>query len=161
MLGARRALLVRWTGVLCALTLFAQSAHAHTPAGDATGFLSGLRHPLSGLDHVLAMIAVGLWGAQLGSPAIWLLPVTFPMVMAFGGLLGLLGVPLPGVEFGIAGQDGLLYSIGFVIATGCLHGVGIGIGALHRWEWGQRVMRLAGATVAAGGAVFLWKAIAR
>mgnify|MGYP000291452778 CR=1 FL=1 len=48
------------------------------------------------------MVAVGLWGAQLGAPAIWLLPVTFPMVMAFGGFLGLVGIPLPGVEVGIA-----------------------------------------------------------
>ena len=73
-------------------------AFAHTRGGEATGFLSGLSHPVSGLDHILAMIAVGLWGAQLGPPAIWLLPVTFPMVMAFGGTLGLLGVKLPGVE---------------------------------------------------------------
>ena len=51
---------------------------------------------------MLAMIAVGLWGAQLGAPAIWLLPVAFPMVMAFGGMLGLMGVPLPGTEIGIA-----------------------------------------------------------
>lgn len=58
---------------------------------------------MSGLDHVLAMVAVGLWGAQLRAPAVWLLPVTFPMVMAFsGGMLGLLGVALPGAEIGIA-----------------------------------------------------------
>ena len=55
---------------------------AHTQTGQAQGLLTGLRHPASGLDHVLAMIAVGLWGAQLGAPAIWLLPVTFPMIMA-------------------------------------------------------------------------------
>jgi urease accessory protein len=48
------------------------------------------------------MLAVGLWGAVLGPPALWVLPVAFPMVMAFGGLLGLLGVPIPGVEIGIA-----------------------------------------------------------
>ena len=51
---------------------------------------------------VLAMVAVGLWGAQLRAPAIWVLPVAFPMVMAFGGMLGLMGVPLPGTEYGIA-----------------------------------------------------------
>jgi urease accessory protein len=77
-------------------------ASAHVEAGHAEGFLAGLNHPISGLDHVLAMVSVGLWGAQLGAPAIWLLPVTFPLVMAFGGFLGLLGVPLPGVEIGIA-----------------------------------------------------------
>ena len=76
--------------------------------GQATGFLTGFLHPISGLDHVLAMVAVGLWGAQLGAPAIWVLPVAFPLVMAFGGFLGLLGVPLPGVEFGIAASAILL-----------------------------------------------------
>jgi urease accessory protein len=75
---------------------------AHIQGGEATGLLSGLQHPVSGLDHVLAMVAVGLWGAQLGAPAVWLLPVTFPMVMAFGGILGLMGVALPGIEVGIA-----------------------------------------------------------
>src|SRR5262245_55704212 len=77
-------------------------ALAHTTGGEAAGLLAGLGHPVSGLDHVLAMIAVGLWGAQLGAPALWLLPVTFPMVMALGGMLGLLGIPVPGVEMGIA-----------------------------------------------------------
>ena len=63
-------------------------AWAHTEEGRAEGLLAGLHHPISGLDHVLAMVSVGLWGAQLGAPAVWLLPVTFPMVMAFGGMLG-------------------------------------------------------------------------
>ena len=78
------------------------SAFAHAQVGEATGFLTGFLHPLTGLDHIIAMVAVGLWGAQLGAPAIWMLPVTFPMVMAFGGFLGLIGVPIPGVEIGIA-----------------------------------------------------------
>ena len=75
---------------------------AHDQTGAARGFLTGFLHPLSGLDHVVAMIAVGLWGAQLGPPALWLLPITFPMVMAVGGFLGLVRVALPGVEIGIA-----------------------------------------------------------
>ncbi len=70
--------------------------------GQLNGLLAGLLHPVSGVDHVLAMVAVGLWGAQLGAPAIWLLPLTFPLVMAFGGALGLMGMPLPGAEIGIA-----------------------------------------------------------
>ena len=78
------------------------AAWAHVESGQAGGLLSGFSHPVSGLDHVLAMIAVGLWGVQLGSPAVWLLPVAFPMMMAFGGMLGLMGIPLPGVEIGIA-----------------------------------------------------------
>ena len=64
--------------------------------------MSGLLHPVLGWDHVAAMVAVGLWGAFLGSPALWLLPVVFPLVMAVGGALGLAGVNLPGVEIGIA-----------------------------------------------------------
>lgn len=75
--------------------------HAHSEAG-AGGFPSGFMHPLHGLDHMAAMIAVGLWGAYLGAPAVWLLPVTFPAVMALGGALGIMGVPLPSVETGIA-----------------------------------------------------------
>lgn len=77
-------------------------AWAHEETGQAAGFLAGLSHPVSGLDHVLAMVAVGFWGAQLGAPALWALPVAFPMVMAVGGMLGLMGIPIPGVEIGIA-----------------------------------------------------------
>ena len=84
------------------LLVLAMPAFAHVQQGQAQGLVTGLLHPVSGLDHVLAMIAVGLWGAQLGRPAAWVLPVTFPMVMAFGGFLGLVGIPLPGVEAGIA-----------------------------------------------------------
>jgi len=197
-----------WDRLTRPLTVFllllscAPSALAHPQKGEAVGFLTGFRHPISGLDHVLAMVAVGLWGAQLGSPAIWLLPVAFPMVMAVGGMLGLMGVPIPGIEYGIAlsaillgaavmfevrpplgvaaalvgffaifhghahgtelppGQSALLYSMGFVIATGCLHAVGIGIGTVHRWAWGKIALRVAGAMVAVGGAFFMWKAMA-
>ena len=64
--------------------------------------MGGLAHPVLGPDHVVAMVAVGLWGAFLGPPAIFLLPVVFPLVMALGGVLGILGIALPGVEVGIA-----------------------------------------------------------
>ncbi len=74
-------------------------AHSGSMSG---GFVGGFAHPLFGPDHVVAMVAVGLWGAFLGVPAIWLLPVVFPLVMAAGGVLGILGVPLPAVETGIA-----------------------------------------------------------
>lgn len=93
---------MRYRAVAFLLLLAAAPALAHVQQGQAAGFLTGLAHPVSGLDHVLAMVAVGLWGAQLGRPAIWLLPVTFPMMMALGGFLGLVGIPLPGVEPGIA-----------------------------------------------------------
>ncbi len=178
------------------------SALAHVERGQATGFLSGLQHPWSGLDHVLAMIAVGLWGAQLGNPAMWLLPVTFPMVMSIGAMMGLLGISLPGIEIGIAvsaillgtmvlgevrpklivaallvgffaifhghahgtelpaGQSGLLYSMGFVIATGCLHSIGIMIGLIHRWPTGRLALRIAGVFISVMGVTFLWRALA-
>jgi urease accessory protein len=122
--------------------------------------------------------------------------------MAIGGMLGLAGVPLPGVEIGIAvsavllgamvltasrpplwiaaaivaffavfhghahgtelpeGQSGVLYSMGFVFATGGLHAAGIAIGLVHRWPWGRALLRSAGAVVAIGGLGFLWRAIA-
>ena len=177
-------------------------ALAHEQQGQAAGFVTGVLHPVSGLDHVLAMVAVGLWGAQLGAPAIWLLPVTFPLMMAFGGFLGLVGVPLPGVEIGIAasaillgtmvalqarpplalaallvaffavfhghahgtelpaGQSGLLYSVGFVVATGFLHAIGISIGLIHRWVAGRVVLRGAGVVVLLAGGFFLLRAVA-
>jgi urease accessory protein len=177
-------------------------AQAHAESGAASGLLAGLAHPVSGLDHVLAMIAVGLWGAQLGRPAIWLLPVVFPIVMALGGFLGLIGVPLPGLEIGIAlsavalglmvasaarppmwvaaalvgvfavfhghahgtelpeGSSGVLYSIGFVVATGSLHAAGVGTGMVQRWPSGRTALRLAGGLVLLAGGWFLWRALA-
>lgn len=84
------------------LLLAPMIAHAHSETGVVGGFLSGFLHPLTGVDHIVAMVAVGIWGAFLGAPAMWLLPVIFPLVMAFGGALGILGLPLPGVEAAIA-----------------------------------------------------------
>ena len=81
---------------------FAAPASAHTGTGLAGGFQSGFLHPLSGFDHLLAMVSVGLWGAFLGRPLIIALPVIFPAVMAIGGALGIAGVKLPPVEIGIA-----------------------------------------------------------
>jgi urease accessory protein len=188
-------------GAVLALLLAATPLLAHERTGQAAGFLSGLRHPVSGLDHVLAMVAVGVWGAQLGAPAVWLLPVVFPMVMSLGGFMGLIGVQLQGVEIAIAlsavllgvmvareskprlalaaalvgffaifhghahgtelpaGQSGLEYSIGFVVATGLLHLVGIVIGLVHRWSAGRVALRSAGVGITMAGLLFLWRAI--
>ena len=94
--------LTRVVATALPLALLSGSALAHAGGGSGgAGFQTGFLHPLGGLDHVLAMLAVGMWGAQLGNPAIWALPVAFPMVMAFGGVAGILGVPLPAVELGI------------------------------------------------------------
>ena len=77
-------------------------AAAHTGTGLAGGFVSGLTHPLTGFDHLLAMVSVGLWGAFLGRPLIYALPVVFPVVMVLGAALGMFGVRLPMVEIGVA-----------------------------------------------------------
>ncbi|EIJ33418.1 HupE/UreJ family protein [Thiothrix nivea] len=184
--------------VLLLLALTTGTALAHSDAASLSGgFMSGFTHPLFGWDHVAAMVAVGLWGAFLGRPAIWLLPVVFPVVMAFGGMLGVVGVPLPGVETGIAASalvlglmvvlavrpplwvaallvgafaifhghahgaelpvaaNPLVYSIGFVVATGLLHLSGIAFGELSRWQWGNTAVRASGAVIALAGVGFL------
>lgn len=82
--------------------LWPQAALAHSSNTLAGGFIAGFAHPFSGLDHLLAMVAVGLWGAFLGRPLIAALPVIFPAVMALGALLAMLGVPPPPIELGIA-----------------------------------------------------------
>jgi len=92
------------------------SAQAHSEGGEAGGFINGFTHPLFGADHIVAMVAVGLWGAFLGSPAIWLLPVIFPTVMAFGGALGVMGVPLPAIETGIA-LSGIVLGLMVLLAS--------------------------------------------
>lgn len=94
--------LIRTIAGLLLLLLLADAALAHEAEGFTGGFVSGFLHPLFGWDHVVAMVAVGLWGAFLGMPAIWLLPVVFPLVMAVGGAAGVAGMPLPAVEAGIA-----------------------------------------------------------
>jgi urease accessory protein len=78
------------------------SAAAHITSTGSGGFGSGFVHPLTGPDHFLAMFAVGLWGAQMGGRPVWTLPVTFPLIMVAGGAAGMFGLPLPGVEIGIA-----------------------------------------------------------
>lgn len=102
MTGATR-LTIFWI-VALGLALAPGVVEAHTEGAVAGGFISGFTHPILGWDHVVAMVAVGMWGAFLGPPAIWLLPVVFPLVMAFGAALGVMGVPIPAVETGIAGS---------------------------------------------------------
>ena len=95
--------LIVTTTVVMAIVVFASSAFAHSEgAVDDGGLLIGFLHPVRGLDHILAMLAVGMWGAQLGDRALWALPVAFPLVMAVGGVFGILEVPIPQIELGIA-----------------------------------------------------------
>jgi urease accessory protein len=83
-------------------TLLSNPAHAHMGTGLPGGFLSGFAHPVQGLDHLLAMISVGLWGAFLGRPLIYVLPVIFPAMMAGGAIMGMFSAPMPPVQIGIA-----------------------------------------------------------
>ena len=186
-----------WCIALAVTLLTASVANAHEVTGSASGFLSGFTHPLLGWDHVAAMVAVGLWGALLGLPAIWVLPVVFPLIMAGGAVLGIVGVPIPAVEVGIAtsavvlgamvafaarpplwvaivlvgafavfhgyahgaelpaGTTAAVYVVGFVVGTGLLHLVGIGIGLLGKWHWGRASVRATGGAIALAGVAFL------
>ena len=95
----------RFLGSLAAVAAAAflsTPAIAHIVPGPLAGFGGGFLHPLTGLDHFLAMFAVGVWGAQMGGRSVWALPVAFPLVMTIGGILGMSGVVLPVVEIGIA-----------------------------------------------------------
>ena len=87
--------------LLLAALIVPSLAHAHVGVGETSGFLHGVGHPLNGLDHICAMIAVGLWAAQMAGRSIWAVPLTFVGVMALGGFLGAVGVNLPFVEMGI------------------------------------------------------------
>jgi urease accessory protein len=87
---------------IAAAALLPIPALAHIVQGPLTGFGGGFVHPLTGLDHFLAMFAVGVWGAQMGGRSVWALPVAFPLVMTIGGIVGMAGVVLPLVEIGIA-----------------------------------------------------------
>lgn len=179
------------TIVLTVLCLFAGTAYAH-PGHPPTGFAGGFAHPFLGVDHLFAMIAVGLWAAQQGGRALWAVPAAFAGAVGMGGLLAWTGVALPHVETAIAlsvlllgllvatqqrasvivgmgvasvfalfhgyahgmempqATSPVLYALGFVLATACLHGVGIAGGLL-----GRRAMRMAGIGIAATGAALL------
>jgi urease accessory protein len=104
---AKRVWGVAWipacAGMTLALVLATTSnaALAHSGAQHALSFASGLRHPLTGLDHMLAMVAVGLWAGLVGGRALWAWPAAFVGVMVLGGGLGMAGIGLPMVEAGI------------------------------------------------------------
>ncbi|MDD5384224.1 MAG: HupE/UreJ family protein [Gallionella sp.] len=93
--------LMRFLLTVMAGVLLPSSVYAHVGVGEASGFLHGLTHPTSGLDHVCAMLAVGLWAAQMGGRSVWAVPLTFVSVMALGGALPMLDISLPFVEQGI------------------------------------------------------------
>lgn len=189
-------------GLLGVVTLGPGPAQAHSGTGLPGGFVSGFSHPFGGLDHLLAMVSVGLWGAFLGRPLVYLLPVIFPTVMALGAILAMAGMRLPCVDIGIAlsvlvlggcialgvkapvwacalivgafalfhgyahgkelpsAADPVGYSAGFVLATGLLHVLGIGIGAFASRPVGRLAVRSAGGLIVAAGVWFFSRAVA-
>ena len=158
-----------------ALLLAPSVAFAHPGHGEGGSLLAGFIHPFSGIDHLLAMTAVGLFAAHLGGRALWAVPATFVAMMALGGVFGAAGVSLPFAETAIAlsvlvfgfvifsgmtppvlaamalvgifaifhghahgtempvGGSGVVYGIGFMVATTLLHGFGITLGLAIRW----------------------------
>lgn len=128
--------------ILCSLAAFSNPASAHEGTGLAGGFISGLLHPLLGWDHLLAMVSVGLWGAILGRPLLIALPMIFPLMMVVGAVMGMVNIPVPPVEVGIALS---VLILGGVIAAGYkapiwLACVVVGIFALfHGYAHGQEL----------------------
>jgi urease accessory protein len=168
-------------------------AEAHTFGAQGSGLAEGFVHPFMGLDHLLAMIAVGLWAAQLGGRATWLTPAAFVAVMAGAALLGSLGMEWPVLEPAVASSvlvlgllvacaarpstavsallvalfalfhgyahglelpeadSAALYGAGFILATACLHGIGVALGFLT----GRYASRIGGAAIAVMGLFLL------
>lgn len=181
--------------------LIAMPVYAHASTGLSGGFASGFVHPLSGFDHLLAMVSVGLWGAFLGRPLIYSLPVIFPLMMVCGAAIGMFGFRVPLTEVGVAvsvlvlggciamslqapvwvaslivatfavfhgyahgrelpsAADPVGYSVGFVVATGLLHVLGIGIGLVNGLPRGILTTRSIGAAISGAGVWFLCKAV--
>lgn len=198
-----RLQLPRWSGLtvflLVLVTLIAPPAQAHVMDGPLGGFGSGFGHPLAGFDHLLAMLAVGLWGAQMGGRSVWTLPASFPLIMCLGGVIGMLGLlPDQPVEYGIAlsvivlggaiaaawkapewaalaliaafalmhgyphgvlaprASDPTAFTVGFVVATGVIHVVGIAIGAGLKPLVQGRLVQALGAAISLSGVWFLF-----
>jgi urease accessory protein len=189
------------TALVIGLIGLPDAAAAHIIRGAQGGFSSGFEHPLTGPDHFLAMFAVGLWGAQMGGRQVWTLPITFPLIMVIGGIIGIAGLPLPAVEIGIAlsimalglaialawrpaewialiliayfalchgyahgaelplSADPADYAIGFVLATGMIHLLGIGVGLGLNKPVGGRLSRGLGALIGLCGIYFLVPAV--
>ena len=150
-----RATIVRLASAVMALLVATAPALAHTGEGTG-GFLAGLMHPVFGPDHVVAMVAVGLWGAFLGAPAIWMLPIVFPLVMAFGGVLGIVGVPIPAVETGIASSAVVLGLMVALAARPPLWAAAVLVGAFaifHGYAHGKELPDGANAVAYAAGFV--------
>jgi urease accessory protein len=116
---------IKFNAALAALLLAPSLAFAHTGVGQTVGFVHGFSHPLSGLDHILAMVMVGVIAWQIGGRAVWIVPTTFVAVMALGGALGMMGIAVPFVEAGIALS---VIVLGAIIALGIRAPVAVAAG---------------------------------
>ncbi len=144
----------RFNAALAACVLAPSLAFAHTGVGQTIGFAHGFAHPVSGLDHVLAMILVGVLAWQLGGRALWLVPTTFVSVMAIGGALGMMGISVPFVEAGIAFS---VIVLGAVVALGIRAPLAIAAGVVglfaifHGHAHGSEMPAAAGGIAYAAG----------
>ncbi|PZU88606.1 MAG: urease accessory protein [Shinella sp.] len=175
-------------------------AAAHDLGGPMGGFGSGFGHPLAGFDHFLAMLAVGLWGAQMGGRSVWTLPATFPLIMCVGGIIGMfdlltaetikiaIAVSLmvlggviaagwrapewaalvivalfavfhgyPHGQATLRAVDPAAFTVGFVVSTGAIHILGIGVGYGLKGIWNGNLVRALGGVIAVCGVYFLFK----
>ena len=145
---------ITFNAAFAALLLAPTLAFAHTGAGGTSGFAHGFSHPMSGLDHLLAMVMVGVLAWQIGGRATWLLPSTFVLVMAFGGALGVGGISVPFVETGIALS---VVVLGAIVAFGIQAPVAIACGLVglfavfHGHAHGSEMPAAAGALSYASG----------
>ncbi|MAG99202.1 MAG: hypothetical protein CMK82_12560 [Pseudomonadales bacterium] len=140
-------LLNKRLGLIATLALLPGLAQAH-PGHDVSGLAAGITHPLMGMDHLLAMVAVGLCGAKLGGAARWLLPLLFVSVMLVGGALAMAGVHLPGVELGIVGSVIVLGALLVVVQRGQTAPVALlvaGFSLFHGYAHGAEMPAAAGA----------------
>lgn len=148
LLCMKKLLLFTFVFGICALP---ESSFAHSSEGISGGIVGGFMHPIGGLDHITAMVAVGILGAFLGSNAKWILPVVFPLVMVVGGVMGILNLPFGYLETGIALSSVIL---GGMIAWGYkkiplwIAGIAVSIfavfhGYAHGAEMGENTQALA------------------
>src|SRR6516164_4462632 len=138
-----------------ALTLIPTAAFAHPCIGDAHGFVAGFAHPLGGLDHILAMVTVGIFAWQLGGRALWLVPAPFILAMALGGVFAIFHGHAHGTEMPLD-ASGSAYAAGFLLATALLHAAGIALGfAIGRIAHGRAAYQLGGSLVALAGVAIL------
>jgi urease accessory protein len=140
--------------VTAAVLLIPTAAFAHTGHGDGHGLVHGIAHPLGGLDHILAMVTVGLFAWQLGGRALWLVPASFVLMMVAGGAAGMAGMPVPLVEFGIAAS---VIVLGTIVAVGIKTPVAVAMGLVgafaifHGYAHGAEMpVDASGLTYAAG-----------